>query len=122
MSENSNILDLDALVPAKARVKIGGNEVEVNPPTTSQMLRLAGLGNKLQDMTTLPPEEVDTLIGDLTGLLKEIIPELGDMTLNIRQLLGVTELIGDMVMPPDTKELQKRGITPNTDGDKNPKA
>lgn len=111
-------LDLDALVPPTATIKLGGEEITVQPPKTSDLLRLGSLGGKLEGVADAPPEQVEKLVTDLTNLVFSIIPELKGKELNTQQLLGLVELIGKMATPPETKELEAKGITPaggNTD-------
>lgn len=108
----SDILDLDALVPPTATIKFGGNEVVVQPPKTADVLALGSLGQKLQDVSALPEAELEKLVADMTGLLQKIIPELAGKELNTQQLLKLMELVSEMAVPPDAKELEKRGITP----------
>lgn len=120
MSDNSEILDLDALVPQTAKIKFGGKEVEVQPPKTADLLKLGSLGQKVQNIADLPDEQVEQLIDDLTKLIQRIIPELAGTDLNTQQILGLVQLISDMATPPETKELDKRGITP-AGGNNDPK-
>lgn len=114
MSDNSNseVLDLDALVPQTAKIKFGGNEVEVQPPKTADLLKLGSLGQKVQGIGDMPDAQVEKIIADLTALIQKIIPELAGTELNTQQILGLVKLISDMATPPDAKELEKRGITP----------
>jgi hypothetical protein len=124
MSDNSNseILDLDALVPQTAKIKFGGKEIDVQPPKTADLLKLGSLGQKVQKFDDFTDEQTEEAITSLTGLIKKIIPELADAELNTQQILGLVKLISDMATPPDVKELDKRGITPNTGGAGDPKA
>lgn len=112
MSDSTEILDLDALVPQTAKIKFGGQEVEVKPPKTADLLKLGSLGQKVQNIADLPDAQVDQIIADLTKLIQKIIPELGETELNTQQILGLVGLISKMATPPENAELEKRGITP----------
>lgn len=107
----SEVLDLDALVPSSAIVKFDGREVEVMPPKTVDVLKLGSLGQKLQEVKSLTETEVETLVRELQSLIVKVIPDLNGKELNTVQLLNLVKLIGAMSMPPDTKELEKQGIT-----------
>lgn len=109
---DEQILDLDALQPKKAYIKIGDQKIEVQQPKTSQMFRLSALGSRMENIDKLQPAQVDQLVESMTALLREIIPELGDRPLNTQQVLGVMKLVGDMVTPADAKELEQRKISP----------
>ena len=117
MSDNSEVLDLDALVPQTAKIKFNGKEVDVQPPKTADLLKLGSLGQKVQNIADLPDTQVEQIIADLTRLVQKIIPELEGTELNTQQILGLVKLIGDMATPPDAKELEKRGITPAGNSD-----
>lgn len=110
MSENE-VLDLDALVPPKAIVKFNGQEIEVQPPKTGDLLRLGSLGRKIEDIGTADDNQIDALVNQLTELVQRIIPELKGAALSTAQLLGLVNLIGKLATPPETKELESRGIT-----------
>lgn len=107
----SDILDLDALEPKGAKVKISGVEHDVKPPTTAQVMKLASIGSKLQEVGKLQDDELNATIAELHNLLRDCIPELGERQLNIAQLTALLSLIIDMGMPKDAKELEKQGVT-----------
>lgn len=112
----SDVLDLDALVPKTAIVKFDGKEIEIKPPTTGQLLKMASVGGKLQDADKLTPDELTKTIEDFTNQIYELIPELQGRPLNATQLLKLVELINSMAVPPEATELSKRGI--EVDGSK----
>jgi hypothetical protein len=105
-------VDLDALLPESTTIKFGGQEIEVKPPKTGQVLRLGKLGERIQDVEKLSSEEVDKLVTDITSLISEIIPELTGKDLSTAQLLTLIQIIGNMSIPPDAKELKEKGISP----------
>lgn len=109
----SDVLDLDALVPQPAVIRFGGNEIQVAPPKTADLLQLGALGQKLQNVDKLTDEQTEKLVGDLEQLVVRMVPQLANQTLNTSQLLGVVKLISEMSIPPDAKELERQGITPS---------
>lgn len=107
----TNIIDLDALAPAKVTIKFNGEEIQVDPPTTESVFRLSALAQKLEKADTLPDEEVLTLITSVTEQVHKCIPGLQGKPLNITQLMLLIKIINDMATPPDAQELDKRGIS-----------
>lgn len=108
---SDQILDLDALVPAPAKVKFGGQTIEIQPPKTGDFLQLGYLGQRLKDGEALPREALDKIINDLTAHIHKMVPELGEAELSVAQLLGLVTLISNMGIPPDSTELKERGIS-----------
>lgn len=106
----SDIIDLDALVPASVIIKIGGAEVTVSPPKTGDFLRLGYLGQRLEKAESLGTDELDQLIQQLTDQIIKCIPEIAGQALSSAQLLKLVEIISQMAMPPDSKELKDRGV------------
>jgi len=110
MSDSSKILDLDALIPDSVSIKFGGETILVQPPKTADVLRLGFLGQKIETAGELADPELEKLVVDLTGQITKIVPELQSKELNIAQLLKLVAMVNDMTIPPDTKELEARGI------------
>lgn len=110
----SDVIDLGALIPQAVTVKFGDQEVLVTPPKTADILKLGYLGQKLQDGADLSDEAIDELVEKLDANVKRCIPKFSDKQLNLAQLLKLVDIINDMAMPPDAKELAKRGITAAT--------
>lgn len=108
---DSSLIDLDALAPKPAKVKFGGNTIEVQPPRTRHVLRLGFLGQKMQDLASLSNEEADKLVDSLESEIKEVIPELAEATLNASQLMELLTLIVGMGMPDQAENLKAKGIT-----------
>lgn len=119
MTDKNAVVDLDALVPPSVTIKFGGEDIEVKPPRTADVLKLGALGQKLQDVGKLSADEVDSLISELTAQIYACIPELNSKPLNTAQLLKLSQIISDMAVPPDVKELDAKGVTP---GDPKPTA
>lgn len=107
----SDVIDIDALVPPSVTIKFDGQQVEVQPPKTVDTLRLAALGQKLKDADKLAETEIEKVITDITSTVYKCIPELTNKDFNTAQLLKLVEIIGNMSIPPDTKDLANEGIT-----------
>lgn len=117
MAEQSFDLDLDTLVKPSKKVKINGNIVELQPPSLEKLVKLAKLGGDLQGMDTsnLNADEVSEVIDKLNNGIRELMPELKDIKLNIEQIIAVIEMMVDYATPADTKELEKHGVTMTRD-------
>lgn len=109
----TEILDLDALVPDSVMIKFGGEEIEVLPPKAVDVFKLGFLGQKMQDAGDMADGEMETTLANLTEHVRKCIPQLAGKELSTAQLLKLVEIISGMAVPPDTKELESRGITPD---------
>lgn len=110
----SEVLDLDALIPKELTVKLNGNEVKVKPPLTGDLLTLGNLSQAMDDISNDTPEQVDAKVASLTQHLTKMIPELSTTTLGLTQLQGLVAAFSAMAMPPNMKELAKKGIKTDT--------
>lgn len=117
MAEQSFDLDLDTLVKPSKKVKLNGQIIELEAPSLEELVKLAKLGGELQGMDTnnLNADEVSEVIDKLNGGIRELMPALKDVKLNIEQIIAVIEMMVDYATPNDTKELDKRGITMTSD-------
>lgn len=109
---SNEILDLDALLPQPRVIKLGGEEIKVEPPTTASVITLGFLGQKIQEGQKLEADQIEKLVADLQTAIEACIPQLKGKTLTSSQLLAVVQIVTDMGMPKDATELSKRGITP----------
>lgn len=108
----SDILDLDALMPKAVTIKFGGEEIAIAPPSTADILQLGYLGQKLQGSEALLQEgKLDTVLSELTDQVYKCIPQLNGKGLSTAQLFKLVEIISEMAIPPDVKDLNARGIT-----------
>lgn len=111
----TDVLDLDALMPPEVTIKFGDVLITIKPPRTADVLRLGYLGQKLEGAEELSEQELDKVVDDLTNHMYKCIPELANKDFNTAQLLKLVEIISEMAVPPDAKELKKRGITVDSD-------
>jgi hypothetical protein len=110
----SDIIDLDALQPKPVTIKLGEQEIEIQPPKTADVLRLGVLGQQMEKINEMDDAGLDKLVQDITDQLKKVIPEIGDRTLNMAQLLKLVEIVSEMGVPPDAKAAREQGVTPNS--------
>lgn len=105
-------LDLDALASEYKRVKLKGNEVKIYAPDVKQIMSMMQLGDLLKDFQkdNADPDVIKETIDKLESVLRECVSELGDMKLNIAQIFGLMNLIVNMAIPENVKELQTKGV------------
>lgn len=108
---DDSIIDLDALQPQPVTLTFKGKTLTVNPPKTGDVLRLNTVARKINDLQGLLDEEIENILQNVQAKIAAVIPELKDENLNTAQLLLVIKIINEMALPPDAKELKKRGIT-----------
>lgn len=123
MSADPNFdLDLDTLVKPSKKVKLNGQIIELDPPSLEELVKLAKLGGELQGMDTsnLNADEVSAVIDKLNAGIRDVMPALKDVKLNIDQIIAVIEMMVDYAQPNDTKELEKRGVKLTGDQKKTP--
>lgn len=111
-------LDLDALTATSKYIKFQGKAVELQQPTTEQLLKLIGMGEKLKSMggnAENMTEENLKVLGETLQQVNELARSLAPTLpgeLNLPQAFAMIGLFSDMAMPTEQKELRQRGITP----------
>jgi hypothetical protein len=122
MAEQTFDLDLDTLVKPSKKVKLNGSIIELEPPSLEELVKLAKLGGELQGMDTsnLNADEVSNVIDKLNEGIRDVMPALKDVKLNIEQIIAVIEMMVDYATPNDTKELEKHGVKLDGDQKKTP--
>lgn len=98
---NKYLLDLDALVPEKKQVKLGGKIYEVNPPTMVQLIALQKTLLSMKDSTT---EEQEDAINKVKNIISEIVPGIDGLNLNTQQLQALIEFAYSTNTPQPTEE------------------
>lgn len=119
MSDKPEILDLDDLVPKKCIVKFEELEIEILPPKTAEFLYLGQLAGKMSEVDKMEPAAIDQLVADIEAQIGKLIPQLAGKHFNSAQLTKLMDIITDMGMPADAKELERRKI--QADSEESPK-
>lgn len=103
----TDLLDLDVLIPSTCRIKIGGKELEAFPLTIKQLVRITNLETEIAKSTN-PMDLYDVIV----DVLSPMIPALKtDTTLdfNIGQLFAIIQFAQKISIPsfaaPATKEV-----------------
>lgn len=100
-------LDLDALVPKKEEVKIGGETLYIKPPKLSTLVLVTSLGRQL-DEGTLTKDTADKLEAQLIEELNFLIPGLDKHQLNVSQILSLVSVIAEMATPKELENAKKK--------------
>ena len=108
------IVDLDALMPQAVTIKFDGDTITVKPPKTSDVLRLGVYAEALGNIEDMSTEEITMAINRLNEQIGACIPELTGVNLNMAQMLKVVQIINDMAMPTDVKEMHEKGVSVDT--------
>lgn len=108
---DSNKLDLDALAPKPAVITFNGREITVPPPTTDVVLKMIYLGKQINGGGSLPKDELQALMDETYFYISKAIPDLSETALSPKQLMAIINMLVDMGMPPDKKEMENKGVT-----------
>lgn len=115
-------LDLDTLAKPSKVIKIQGDAVEIKAPSLEDLIALSKLGGELQHLksgSTDPKDmdiaQVEEAITKLRKGFADLVPELANYKLNIEQLLALLDFVIAMAQPNDVAELEKRGISMDSD-------
>lgn len=111
---DAQIVDLDALVPKPVTIKLGEQEIEIQPPKTADVLRLGVLGQEMENIKQMDDAQLDKLVADITAQLVKVVPEIGERQLSMAQLLKLVEIVSEMGVPPDAKAARDAGVSPNS--------
>lgn len=106
-----DIVDLNALAPKAVTIKLGEDEIQLKQPKVEDVFILGSLGDKLVKSSELTEAEVGEAYNALVNKIKQMIPELANKEIGIAQLRKLVEIISEMALPPDAKDLKERGIT-----------
>jgi hypothetical protein len=102
-------LDLDALVPETRKVRLNGKVFAIQQPSLFDLLKLAKLGSKIQNVDGTP--ESQSVLDELIKTFENLIPEIKGEKLTVKQMIGLFNYLSKMVEPVQTVELKKAGIT-----------
>jgi hypothetical protein len=105
-------IDLDALAPATVQVKLKDEIIDIEPPSTGQVLKLASLGEQMQGASEMSQEQLGQLIDKITDLICEVAPALKGKPLQSAQLLRVINIITDSSTPQTEPAKETTGTVP----------
>lgn len=128
-NSDENILDLQALAPTSAKLKLpDGKTIEVTPPKTEQVLRIGFYSQQMREVRKMGEANPDDFTEEMRAKLQDImdnlevqiklvIPDLKDYNLNLKMITALAEYITEMGAPG---ELQKAQAT-EADDNNSPK-
>jgi DNA polymerase I-like protein with 3'-5' exonuclease and polymerase domains len=114
-TNNSIDLDLDALTTPPKRVKINGEIIEIFAPDVQSLFELMAVGNKLKSSKDVKEEDAQQVFSDFRAQIDKLIPALKGKSVSIDQLFRLIDLVSKMAIPNDLEEMEKRGITINSE-------
>lgn len=116
-------LDLTNLNPKPAKIKMGDpsnpKEVTMKPPKMSTLVviqQYGGLIDGTSDKVTA--EQAERAETALKQEIYKLSPEMKEFELSNAQIMSLCNLIMDMAMPEQTKELERHGIKIEKDDEK----
>ena len=104
------VIDLDALVPAKEYMRINGNEIELHPPKLKAYFQLSIYGSKLLNTSILTEDDIEVTSRELESAVRDTIPELSGIELNGDQVMAIANALVSLGSNNNTKETSKRGL------------
>ena len=93
-------LDLDKLQDPVKKVKIHDKVMDLKYPSLQQLAKMLQLA---EDVKSEDTGVVLKVIVDLSGLFRELIPELGDYELNMNQIFALIQLFVEISTPEEVK-------------------
>lgn len=102
---DSNMLDLDALIPEPKKIKIKGKIIDCNPPTIKQLLNIQKVVDTIQN-NNLQGEEA---INKFEDALSAIIPALKtdpEIDLTINQFYALIQFLQTDAIPQSAVKAQ----------------
>lgn len=111
----SNISDLQ---PKSFKVKIRDNEYNCKPLRMAHRLIIAKIQpffEQLENLTLgkdveLSGKQILELEAELDALIQNLIPELGNITLDIEDISSILNQIMDSIMPDESKKLKEANV------------
>jgi len=105
------LLDLDALAPPKVQVKFNGKTIKIVPPDLPAYAKIIALSEEMKKdksnftAVTVTYQKMETLV-------KELIPEVKEDTLNFAQISSLFKLLSEIGAPSDKAiaKLKAQGI------------
>jgi len=118
--EDSQKLDLDAIQPESAKVKLNGQWYTLEQPKLGTIVKLT----KLAKLVENPNDEQASLeaLDMMNKVIGEMMPDLegNKVDLTMQQVGAVLGLIFEMASPPDLKAVRQKGLEPVVDEKKSP--
>ena len=108
-------LTIEDLKPKKFTITIKGVEVESLPPRLSHMLMISKVGEIFQNISSSSREDIEQAEKDFDYVVGELIPELKGIQLDMQGVIDVITQVMEQITPEETKELDEKGVSFNTD-------
>lgn len=110
---SKDVVDLDALAPAPVELKFADQTIEVPPPSILDLIKLGVLSDRMLEAESMTDEQITKAIDDIENHVKKCIPGLAEKPLSLAQLKELIKILSDMGKPPQLKDMEDKGITPD---------
>ena len=104
-------INISDLQPKPFNINVEGVELQCQPPRLSHVLMMSKVGAVFQDPAKATTADIKQAEADMSSIIKELIPAIGDMQLSVSALLSVITQLMDQVQPADNKELEAKGVS-----------
>lgn len=120
-NSDENILDLQALAPTSAKIKLpDGKTIEVQPPKTEQVLRIGFYSQQMREVRAMGEKNPDefteemraklqSIMDSLEEQIKIVVPDLKDYNLNLKMITTMAEFITEMGAPGEIEKAKEQG-------------
>lgn len=112
-------LSVDDLKPKPFKVNIKGVELTSKPVRLSHAMRIARVGNVLENAQEATTEQIKQAQAEIDEVFAELIPELEGKELDMSVTIDLIKALMETVEPSENKELKENNVEV---GNTNPKA
>ncbi len=108
-------LSIDDLRPKPFKVVIKGVELECQPLRLSHALAISRIGELMQNSAKHSMDDIRVSEKELDTIISELIPELGDINLELSAVMQLFEQMMDHIQPVEDQELKKNNVKLDSD-------
>lgn len=120
-NSDENILDLQALAPTSAKLKLpDGTTIEVTPPKTEHVLSIGFYSQQMREVRAMGEKNPDDfteemraklqdIMDNLEKQIKAVVPELAGYNLNLKMITTLAEFITEMGAPGEIEKAKAQG-------------
>ena len=108
-------LTIQDLQPKDFKITVKDVEVTCKPPRLSHTLVISKVGQIFQNIEKASREQVVQAQNDFDWVIKDLIPELDGIQLDMQGIIDVITGIMNQIQPEETKELEEKGVSFDTD-------
>ena len=118
-STDQNMLDLSALAPEPAKLKLpNGKVVDFQPPSMKTMVQLSFLGDRLSKSKDSSIVDIKDLVDKIYSEIEKVIPEIKNVNLSTEQLQGLLKYLQEVGSSSTNKIMKEAEIKVEDDSPK----